>query len=170
MYRNINVKKIVLTITVVIVFGIILTIGIAIYQDYWSSIDIPEIYDHEVLLDKRNYADAVKYENERGYVYPGKNIDTVLVLDYIWPYFKKLSKSNSVELVTLLNTPESYIWGEIGTPDFKKRIIFYDKNGNIVGITTYSYEGQTYSKPDLNKMKWGMLSDEANKKILELIK
>lgn len=163
-------KRIVLKLALVIVLGIILTIAIVIYQEYWSGLDIPNIYEHEVILDKRKYADAVKHENDMGYVYPGKNIGTVLVLDYIWPYFKKLSKSNSEKLVTLLNTPESYIWGEIGTPDFNKRIVFYDKNNKIIGITIYSYEGQTYSNPHLNKMKWGMLSDEANKAILKIIK
>ncbi|MBK6640379.1 MAG: hypothetical protein IPG39_03675 [Bacteroidetes bacterium] len=49
---------------------------------------------------------------------------------------------------------------------FDSYFTFHDKDGNCIGYTDFSFEGQTYSTPSLAKMKWGLLNENARVKLL----
>lgn len=149
--------------------GFILTGWVVWDLYYLETVKIPDIYEHEVIVDKDKYDEVVKYEDEKGYYYPSNEVEKILVYPYHFPIGKRITKDNIKKITNLLNNPKSYIWGELGTPEFHKRIVFYDKDNNLVGITNFSYEGQTRSYPRLNRMKWGMLKPSSKDLLISII-
>ena len=83
---------------------------------------------------------------------------------------RELSALQTDKVLAILNDTASYIWGEIGTPYYDCYFTFHDREGNCIGYTDFSFEGQTYSLPNLAKMKWGMLSDAARAALITAIK
>jgi len=131
--------------------------------------ELPEIYKHEVITKKDDYEQACKYEIESGYYFPAAKRVKAKIHSGFFRFDRKMSAENTKALTAILNDPNSYIWGEIGTPDIHKRIIFYNEKNQIVGLTEFSYEGQTYSYPHLNRMKWGMLNEKAKNRIIDFL-
>lgn len=85
-------------------------------------------------------------------------VDNVVVYNHWGLKVKKLSPTEKESLLTVLLDSASYQWGEIGTPEFKKTIVYFDHNGDEVGMTLISDEGQTYTYPSKEyQRKWGLL-------------
>ena len=80
-----------------------------------------------------------------------------------------LNRQQTATILQVLNDTSSYVWGELGTPYFDSYFTFHDKDGNCIGYTDFSFEGQTYSTPSLAKMKWGLLNENAREKLLVAI-
>lgn len=80
-----------------------------------------------------------------------------------------LNRQQTATILQVLNDTSSYVWGELGTPYFDSYFTFHDKDGNCIGYTDFSFEGQTYSTPSLAKMKWGLLNENARKTLLVAI-
>ena len=140
-----------------------------VYQFHTIAEELPDIYKHEVITDRDKYEQACQFEKTSGYYFPATKTARAIVHTGFFHFDRTVSTGNTKQLTTLLNDPESYIWGEIGTPDFDKRVIFYDEKDEIVGLTLFSSEGQTYSYPHLNRMKWGMLSEDSKNRFIEII-
>ncbi len=76
---------------------------------------------------------------------------------------KTLGDSAAKRILEILNDTSSYVWGEVGTFLPGRKIVFYDSEDNLIGVTEFEEENgcQTYSFPYLLRMKWGALSKNA---------
>lgn len=78
----------------------------------------------------------------------------------------KLSDKELRNLLSMMNDSANYKWGEIGTPQFDRHIVFYDRKDECVGLAHVSFDGMIYTEPYLKKMKWGMVREP----VLDLVK
>lgn len=93
------------------------------------------------------------------------------IYNNVFPYTKhKFDFIQTERLLKILNDTTSYAWGEIGTPYYDKTIIFYDNNGDTVGYTVISFDGQVDIFPDRALTKWGLLSNKGYKDLMVAIR
>ena len=97
-------------------------------------------------------------------------VNRAIVCKGFFSFDQTIRKESIPRLIEILNDTSSYIWGEVGTFIQGKKIVFYDKYNNPLGITEIDIAGVcTYSYPYLKRMKWGALTIEVDKELQKLI-
>ena len=113
-------------------------------------------FDYNVYSEPKTYSQDYKIEFEKGINFPLEKPEYIIVKsNELWKFDKKIAKNEMNEILKILNDSTNYQWGEIGTPYFDKYLLFYNAKDECVGVTEVSYDGQTYSTPNLIRMKWG---------------
>jgi hypothetical protein len=143
---------------------IIIIIGLAILRFRFLPEPIKVSYGLGGL--NRRYftmkVDSVEFDSSR--------VDNSIVFNGLLKFDDHLDKKKSQRLLSVLLDSTNYEWGETGTADFVKTIIYYDKNNEVVGQTNFSYDGQTYTYPStVAQSKPGHLNKIGLKKILGTI-
>lgn len=119
---------------------------------------------------KLTYHSDVEFEKQNGINFINGIAQSAEIYSGYFSLSKKVNKNDTKKLIEILNDSTSYVWGEIGTFEPNKQIVFYDENDKIVGITELDWaKRQTYSSPMTRTMKWGFLSYEGRNKIYEII-
>lgn len=123
-------------------------------QDNWK-----ETYSKDVEFDKANIK-----------LFTIENVAKAkLFTSGIFKFEKDINISDSKKLAHILNDSASYVWNELGTAEFDKRIVFYDNLNKVIGLTQIDYDNkQTYSEPHSKTMKWGNLSHKGQKAFFEI--
>ncbi len=120
--------------------------------------------------DKLTYKFDVEKEKNNGIKFPQTELNSAKIYGKFFSSDQKLNLSQAKRLTEILNDSSSYKWGEIGTFEHYKTILFYDLDKNIIGITEIDSDlRQTYSTPSAKTMKWGNLSDKGLEKLKEII-
>ena len=126
---------------------------------YPTEINWKLTYDSDVEFEKENGINFINGKAKNAEIYSG-----YLSLS------KKVDEKDTKRLIEILNDSTSYVWGEIGTFEPNKSIVFYDQNNKIIGITELDCaKRQTYSSPMTRTMKWGFLSYNGRDSIYEII-
>ncbi len=125
----------------------------------YNEVSSIETYEHDCRIEFKN---NVKFPIDKPYY------AKLHFARFLKPT-KNLNKSQTETILKILNDTASYVWGELGTPYFDSHFTFHDKDGNCIGYTAFSFDGQTYSTPSLAKMKWGFLTDKARVILMETI-
>lgn len=140
----------------------LLVICIVYKQLKWDNLisRLQLLNESEVVQEKDEYNLVVKTTKKKRFPkqYPSK---AVIVKNNLFRTSHKITDADLKAIVLLLNDSSNYRWGEIGTPYFDLDIFYYDKVDNPIGVTKFSYDGQTYSYPHIPLMKWGMLESKA---------
>ncbi len=120
--------------------------------------------------DKLTYKTDVSKEKTNQIKFPQTDLNSAKIYGRFFSADQKLNLSQTKRLTEILNDSSSYRWGEIGTFEHNKTIVFYDSEKNIIGITELDSDlRQTYSIPSTKTMKWGNLSDKGLEKLKEII-
>ncbi|WP_456442013.1 hypothetical protein [Psychroserpens sp.] len=120
--------------------------------------------------DRLTYRIDVEKEKNNGIEFSKTKLNSAKIYGKFFSADQKLNLSQAKHLTEILNDTSSYKWGEIGTFEHYKTIVFYDSDKNIIGITEIDTDlRQTYSTPSIKKMKWGYLSDIGLEKLKEII-
>ena len=83
---------------------------------------------------------------------------------------QKLTKEQIQTLLYIYNNPDNFIWAECGTPIPIAGFVFYKKN-KIIGYIDIACDfGHTDSNPRILQTKWGALSPQGIKQLVELCK
>ncbi len=94
-----------------------------------------------------------------------------IVFNGFFRFDDRLGKEDTKRLFSILLDSSNYEWGETGTPEFSKTLIYFDEKDEVKGETIFSYDGQTYTYPsNEGQSKWGHLNDEGLKAVMKLIK
>lgn len=119
----------------------------------------------------RSYDSLVTFELNRGISFLENEAVNSEICSNYFPYQKKLLDSEQTQrLLLILNDTSNYIWGETGTPEFDKTIIYYGQNKEVVGCTILSTEsGEAKSYPHRSLTKWGSLSPKGHKEIMAAV-
>jgi len=126
---------------------------------YATKEDWKTTYKKDVAFDQQNKITFPQAKPARAELYSG-----YLNLS------RELDSEDIKKVIKILNDSSSYEWGEIGTFEPNKRILFYDNNGQIIGITEIDWAKlQTYSAPMNRTMKWGLLSYSGRDKLFRII-
>ncbi|BDD08044.1 hypothetical protein FUAX_04760 [Fulvitalea axinellae] len=80
-----------------------------------------------------------------------------------------LSFNKTKKIICLLNDTSAYQWGEFGTFEKTRTIIFYDINESPIGYTLFDEVGEVENYPYRSFMKWGALSDKGLREMKRLI-
>ena len=145
-------------LTIIISISAIITLNSC--RDYKTEIINKYSYNKTSTVETYNEDCSFEFQNQIQFPLDKPNIAKLHFSDLnILP--KTLNDKQTETILRILNDTSSYVWGEIGTPYFDTYFTFHDKNGNCIGSTKFSFDGQTYSTPSLAKMKWGLLTDKA---------
>lgn len=132
--------------------------------------EIKKRYKYDKTSTIESYVDDCLLEFKNNIQFPlDKPVSAKIHFDKLTKTAKALDNKQTEVVLRILNDTASYVWGEIGTPHFDRHFTFYDKDGNCIGYTDFSFDGQTYSTPSLAKMKWGMLTDKARETLMTTI-
>ena len=83
---------------------------------------------------------------------------------------KKLSNEDVNTILTIINNPLNFNWGECGTPFIEGAIIFYKSGNEIAKIKHACSGGQLLTEPDNALSRWGILSEVGYTKLYEVLK
>ncbi len=109
------------------------------------------------------------FETERKIMFPLEKANYCIIYRGVLLKDIRIDSYRTQEIITVLNDTSSYRWGEVGTYFEDWKIIFYNSNNNIIGITSIDLGGYTYSSPYIRKMKWGSLRDESLGRLMRII-
>lgn len=161
-----------------VLLGTIITISILVFikiitypnfKKLKDKLNIESKYPNEVDW-KITYSSDVKYEKMNGIYFAKGLAKKARIYSGILNLSREINEADTKRLVEILNDSTSYDWGEIGTFELDKSIIFYDKDEKEVGVTQFDVSHrQTYSFPFLRTMKWGFLSYKGRDEIYEII-
>jgi len=119
---------------------------------------------------KLTYNSDVEFEKQNGINFINGIAKNAEIYSGYFSFSRKVSEKDTRKLIRILNDSTSYVWGEIGTFEPNKSIVFYDKNNKVVGITELDWaKRQTYSSPMTRTMKWGFLSYYGRDNIYKII-
>jgi hypothetical protein len=149
-----------------LIFLLIISIGALMYflpiinfKPLFADIEIEKrfyanYFPESVSLEK--YAETAAYEDKNGKTFPRIRPNKVVLVENTKFLKKKydLSANEVRELLGLLNDSTNYEWGELGTPEVHYYFEYFNKNGELIGVTKVDLEGMAYSEPYLGKMKW----------------
>ena len=162
--RKILTGVIILTITI----SVFAFVTLNCFDDCKTQIKKRYKYDKTSTIE--SYVGDCSLEFKKDIQFPiDKPVSAKLHYDKLTKPSKALDTKQTETILRILNDTASYVWGEIGTPHFDRYFTFHDKNGNCIGYTNFSFDGQTYSTPSLAKMKWGMLTDKARETLMVTI-
>ena len=134
------------------------------------KIEIKKRYKYDKTSTVENYFADCSLEFNKGIQFPlDKPVSAKIHFDRLTKPAEDLDIKQTETILKILNDTASYVWGEIGTPQFDRHFTFHDKEGNCIGYTDFSFDGQTYSTPSLAKMKWGMLTNKARETLMVTI-
>lgn len=164
-------KKIIFLI--LIIFISVITLQLFFYPDF-DKIKTELVPKEYVYKTKENwkitYKTNVEFDKQNKIVFPRTEVAKVKLYTGYFNFSKELNSIDSKEVVKILNDSSSYEFGEIGTFEPNKRLIFYDSNENIIGITEIDWAmRQTYSAPMNRTMKWGFLTYNGRDKFFEIL-
>lgn len=157
-----------------IYLGVIL-IGLLAYRFFTNPYNLnshsfKKLYKSGDVADKNLYPIQCDAEVKSNLNFPLGEVDKAIVCKGFFSFDHIMKNANINSVIEILNDTSSYVWGEVGTFILGKKIVFYDKKNNPVGITEIDVDGGfTYSYPYLKRMKWGSLTMEADKKLQKLI-
>ncbi len=83
---------------------------------------------------------------------------------------KHLPIEKVTKILTLINNPLNFIWGECGTPFIEGAIIFYNSGIEIARIEHACSGGQIFTRPHNALIRWGTLKDQAYKNLYTILK
>ena len=119
---------------------------------------------------KETYSTDVKFDIQTQKDFSSEKVVKTKLYSGILIPCKEINKAKSQMLIEVLNDSSSYIWGEIGTPEFDKFLIFLDENDSIIGLTKIDIDKiQTHSEPMTRTMKWGFLSEKGKDKFYKIL-
>ncbi|REH00765.1 hypothetical protein [Flavobacterium aquicola] len=164
-------KKIIFLI--LIIFISVVTLKRFFYPDF-SKIKTELTSKEYVYKTKENwkitYKTDVEFDKQNKIVFPRTEVAKIKLYTGYFNFSKELNSIDSKEVVKILNDSSSYEWGEIGTFEPNKHLIFYDSNENIIGITEIDWAmRQTYSAPMNRTMKWGFLTYNGRDNFFEIL-
>ena len=155
--NEMSIKKIVLGTTLLI-------IGLIIFRFVFLPEPIKISYGLSGL-SRRYYTT----DNENGQLDTTGIVKTI-VFNGFFKFDDRLGKEDTKRLFKILLDSSNYEWGETGTPEFSKTLIYFDGKDEVKGETIFSYDGQTYTYPSNEaQSKWGHLNDKGLKTVIELI-
>ncbi len=165
-------KKYLFYVTVFSLFSIVLLIWywrakpnvklIERNTDGWyapSEVSHPENYKKLVRLDLR---DNKTFLTQYAWY--------CIVVSNSFPFAEKQYHGAATqEIIEILNDSSSYRWGEHGTPDIDRTIIYYGKIDEPVGYTEIDLDGEVENYPYRSSMKWGMLTKSSMEKLMNIL-
>ena len=169
--ESISMKKYLLLI--LILFISLITLKLFFYPDF-DKIKNELASKEYVYKTKENwkitYKTDVEFDRHNKVVFPLTKVAKVKLYTGYFNFSKELNSNDSKEVVKILNDSSSYEWGESGTFEPNRHLIFYDSNENIIGITQIDWAmRQTYSAPMNRTMKWGFLTYNGRDKFFEIL-
>lgn len=142
--------------------------GCKTFKDYKA--EIVKQFPYNETSSPETYLRQTATEYKQGVQFPLEPVASAKIhYPALTKFSKELDSSQIKAILSILNDSASYVWGEIGTPFFDCYFTFYNKEGDCIGLTDVSFDGQTYSTPQLARMKWGLLSAVAETKLKETI-
>lgn len=142
-----------------------------VYRQYkWDNLieKIQISYKSEVVQEIEDYSLIVSKSNSRKFPIKVPN-KAIVVKNNLFRTSNHIQETDLKEIILLLNDSANYKWGEIGTPYFDIDIFYFDENNKAIGVTKFSYDGQTYSYPHIPVMKWGLLQSDAFHKLSKIL-
>ena len=116
---------------------------------------------------RNNYQQLVSIDRTNGSSFMKSNYAHAKMFDNNFPFSSThLSYQTASRIVSLLNDTTSYRWGEFGTPEYEKTIVFYDKQDEPIGYTLIDANGEVENYPYRSLMKWGMLTSDGFKSLM----
>jgi hypothetical protein len=155
--------------------GLLVITGLIVYRVSTCPCNIDaglfkEVYEQGEAAEKEVYAKQYEDELKHNLTFPLGEVDKVVVTKGYFSLDHTVKKEHVSQLIKLLNDTASYVWGEVGTFLPGKKLVFYDAANKPLGITNIDEDGTfTYSYPYLRRMKWGTLTQAANKELEQLI-
>ena len=135
-----------------------------------SAADFTYLYQPGDAASKENYSVECQSEQERKMSFPPERVHKAILHKGFFSIDKTLSDSSTKRILEILNDSSSYVWGEVGTFEEKRSIVFYNDEGDPIGLTELEDSGPyTYSHPYLKLMKWGTLNPEASQLFVRLL-
>ena len=158
--------------TIISILFILTLVRIGTYPNFKKlKAELKVDYKYPTEQDwKLTYDSDVEFEKQNGINFINGIAQSAEIYSGYFSLSKKVNKKDTKRLIEILNDSTSYVWGEIGTFEPNKSIVFYDKNDKIIGITELDWaKRQTYSSPMTRTMKWGFLSYNGRDSIYEII-
>jgi hypothetical protein len=135
-----------------------------------KSIEVESSYSQSEISYRYNYTDLVEKDKESSNEFLLGEAEYSIIYSNFFPFeSRKLDKEESVELLVILNDSSNYSWGEWGTPKYSKTIVYFNANDEEIGYTKWEPLGEADSFPYRSLMKWGMISNNGDKKLREII-
>ncbi|MCH2232468.1 MAG: hypothetical protein MK105_19180 [Crocinitomicaceae bacterium] len=74
------------------------------------------------------------------------------------------------KILTVINNPLNFKWGECGTPLIEGAIVFYNSGIEIARIEHACSGGQIFTEPDNALIRWGILNEQGYKDLYKILK
>ncbi len=174
-----KIKKILLVIGIILIFGILIALDIAdrniIYTRHIPEKEINEFYNYETFDEqkkayKKNYGKSEwrfpKKKVEKIKLYENKPLISRLTS-------KTLSKKNKTKVLEFVNNPKNFDWSEttwkLNAAEYILR--FFDNKNTEIGKIWICIDdcGMIKSIPFSPNMKFGGLNTNGRKKIAEIL-
>ena len=164
-----TVKTIIFIILIIFIWAIYIFIRFPSIEKIENK--LKNKYTENITPDKTNYDSLVKKDFEENRTILLGKAKSSEMYDNKNPILTHTFDLNeTAKIIKILNDSSSYNWGEIGTPYYDKKIIFYDKNKSEIGYVNISFDGQINVFPNVALTKWGLLSDKGFKELVIAIR
>ncbi len=158
---------------ILIIFISIVTLKLITLPDFEKIKDELALKEYKYKTEenwKVTYIEDVEFDKQNRITFPRTEVAKARLYYGYFNFSKELNSLDSKNIVKILNDSISYEWGELGTFEPNKHLIFYDNNENIIGITSIDWAmRQTYSAPMNRTMKWGLLTYKGRDKLFEIL-
>jgi hypothetical protein len=125
-----------------------------------------KLYNKSDVAYRNNYEELVNSDKNKNNTFLTEEAIYAKVYENSFPYsIKKLDKDPTKRIIEILNDTSSYEWGEFGTPEYDKVIIYYGKTADPIGYTLVDPSGEVENYPYRSLMKWGMLTNKGFSKL-----
>jgi hypothetical protein len=123
-----------------------------------------------IVPNRENYDSLVRVDVEKGNTFLTNSVYSSILYDSEFPYPEtQLDFIVTTKIIKILNDSSSYQWGEVGTPEYPRVLIYLNRKEQKLGYTLLEKDGEADSFPYLSFMKWGALTQHSKKEIHKLI-
>ena len=128
------------------------------------------IFTKSEVSYRKNYRELVRNDQKINTDFLLSKAEYSIIYSNLFPFGKReLGHTKTIELLTILNDSSTYAWGEWGTPEYSKTIVFFNSNHASIGFTEWQSLGEADSYPYRSLMKWGGLTKKGEEKLRGII-